>query len=164
MWVWRLLSRLGTACETTPVEDNDGGGGTGGVGGAPTCDAPEPAHAGTNHAVDGITVTYIDQTGAPAQGVKTTVCGTDQCSMLVDSDASGVATVDEPGEYTFMNTSFNSGHDGHDYAKIGRLIPEMAGVIDFGTVRVIRMPGFAMGVALDPGAVARKRRVAGHPG
>ncbi len=133
-------------------------GGSGGAGGEVRndctpkdgCPAPSPAHMGEMGTVDSITATYIDQDGNPAEGVQTTACGTNICSTPVFSNAAGVATVDATNIDFFNDPRFNAGHDAQGYAKLSGLIP-VKPVHDFGTVRVIRMPDFPEGVAINPG-------------
>jgi hypothetical protein len=166
-----LLALMG-ACsdsDTNPGEDDGAGGSgnstttTGGSGGGTGgderndctpkdgCDPPEPAHLGDMATVTSITALYIDQDGNPAEGVQTTACGTNLCSEPADSDASGAVTV--TADSMFTDPRFNAGHNAYGYAKFSGLIPTTP-VHDFGTVRVIRMPAFSSGVAINPGETA----------
>lgn len=145
----------GGSGNTTSTGGSGGGGGEGRNDCTPKdgCDAPEPAHMGEMAAVDSITVSFIDQDGAPAANVQTTICGTNICSDPANSDNQGAVTVDASGVDMFSDPRFNAGHNGLDYAKLSGLIPTKP-THAFGTVRVIRMPGFAEGVALNPGETA----------
>jgi hypothetical protein len=128
-----------------------GGGATGGAG--PECEAPEPAHMGEVDTVDSISADYVDQNDMPAEGVQTTVCGTNICSEPVDSAADGTVTVDASGIASFNDPRFNASQNALDYAKLSALIPTKP-AHDFGQVRVIRMPPPAMGVEITAGAEA----------
>ncbi len=129
-----------------------GGAGTGAGGGGPECAEPEPSHGDDMGAIDSITVQYIDQDGAAAANVQTTICGTNICSTPENSDAGGEVTVDASEIDMFNHPRFNSGHNAFDYAKLSGFIP--SATHDFGTVRVIRMPGFDEGVAMAAGSAA----------
>ncbi len=145
------------------MTSSSGGGNTGGSGGSARndctpkdgCEAPEPAHMGaTGVMVDGIQVHYIDQDGNNAEGVQTTVCGTNICSTPATSDAGGMVTVDSTSITDgFDDPRFNAGHDGMLFAKLSGLIPTTPSH-DFGTVRVVRLADFADGVAINPGETA----------
>lgn len=126
------------------------GPGSGGMGGhAEECEAPSPAHEETMGDVDSMTATYIDQDGAPAAAVNTTVCGTNLCSESVDSQANGSIVVPAGGT-TFNTPRFNVAHNALGYAKLSTKIPEFP-THDFGTVRVLRYADFSEGVAIEAG-------------
>lgn len=169
-----LLAIAGACSDSDTVED-DGSGGTGnttatggsgatggGSGGGERndctpkdgCEAPEPAHDGDMAAIDGITASYIDQDGNPAEGVQTTVCGTNICSQPADSGSDGSVMVNSSDIDMFSDPRFNAGHNGFLYAKFSGLIPVTSGSHDFGTVRVIRMDDFSAGIPINPGETA----------
>ncbi len=148
----------GAGNSATGGNNNTGGTDTGGGGNANQCAEPEPAHAGQMAAVDGITATFIDQDGMPAAGVQTTVCGTNICSTPADSDASGMVAVDASSIMMFSDPRFNAGHNGLLYAKLSGPIPTIP-AHDFGTVRVIRLDDFPMGVEFSPGGTVTQNGV-----
>ncbi|MBN4050143.1 hypothetical protein JYT28_00145 [Desulfobulbus sp. AH-315-M07] len=144
-------SSQGSAAGGSGAGQGSGASGTGGSGGAaPVCNAPEPAHSGEEVAYDSVNALYIDQEGAPAPGVNTTVCGTNICSNQFESNATGAVTVMAEGS-TFENPRFNVSHLARGYAKLSGKIPA-APTYDFGTVRVFRFAPFTEGVEFTEGA------------
>jgi hypothetical protein len=130
---------------------NDGGGGT--SGGGPVCEAPQPAHAGEVDGVDSITAHYVDLLGNDAEGVQTTVCGTNICSEPVDSAMDGTVTVDASGIDSFNDPRFNVSQNALMFAKLSALIPTKP-THDFGQVRVIPMAEASAGVPINAGQEA----------
>ena len=127
---------------------SSGGAGMGGTD-EEQCPAPSPAHEDITAAVDSITATYIDENGDPAEGVNTTVCGTNVCSSSVDSQANGTVVVPAGGT-EFDSPRFNASHNALAYAKLSAKIPAFP-THEFGTVRVLSFVPFSQGVAIAAG-------------
>jgi hypothetical protein len=133
-----------------------GGGGVGGdntmckdIDGAMTCNSPDPAHDNAMFSIDGATAVIAGTDGSPAAAITTKVCGTNICSDIGQTDASGNAVVDSQG-LGFIDPRFVYGG--------GKTHGEFAVMLDandmnpaFGPVHAVTLPTFAEGVPMLPG-------------
>jgi hypothetical protein len=120
-----------------------------GSGGGPGCKAPSPPHKGETEDVASAKAELVDQDGKPAADVTCSVCGTNICSKLVASDAQGKVLVDSSG-VDFDDARFNAGYNGKGFAKVSAFVPTKPNM-DYGKVRVLRLPPLSAGAPVEAG-------------